>query len=191
LKIKEFGSIIALRASGATERYESVVPEERFRHWKRAGSSGCFIATACYGSMDCMEVSVLRRFRNEHLLTSLVGRIGVKAYCIVSPPIASWIRERPLVKRAYELGLRVQVGEKDQALELLEKAYKEREVSLWTLKISSKFDPIRDDPRFHDLLRRMNLIDNGNLVELDTKATTLLWLRIYPDNPSNRLEYYC
>ncbi len=48
-----------------------------------------------------------------------------------------------------------------------------------------------DDPRFQDLLRRMNLIENGNLVELDTKAITLLWLRIYPDNPSNRIEYYC
>ena len=49
------------------------------------------------------------------------------------------------------------LGEKDQAFELLEKAYDEHEGTLWILKVSPKFDPLRDDFRFHDLLRRMNL----------------------------------
>jgi serine/threonine-protein kinase len=49
------------------------------------------------------------------------------------------------------------LGEKDQAFELLEKAYDEHEGTLWLLKVSPKFDTLRDDPRFQDLLRRMNL----------------------------------
>ncbi len=49
------------------------------------------------------------------------------------------------------------LGEKDQAFELLEQAYDEHEGTMWILKVSPKFDPLRDDPRFQDLLRRMNL----------------------------------
>jgi len=49
------------------------------------------------------------------------------------------------------------LGEKDQAFEWLEKAYQEREGNLIYLKVDYIWDPLRDDPRFHDLLRRMNL----------------------------------
>ena len=54
--------------------------------------------------------------------------------------------------------IHVALGEKDQAFELLEKAYDEHEGTLWILKVSPKFDPLRSDPRFTDLLRRMNLL---------------------------------
>ena len=46
---------------------------------------------------------------------------------------------------------------KDQALEWLEKAFAERETGLTFLKTWPEWDPVRDDPRFQDLLRRMNL----------------------------------
>ncbi len=49
------------------------------------------------------------------------------------------------------------LGEKDQALEWLEKAFAERETGLTFLKTRPYYDPLRDDPRFQDLLRRMNL----------------------------------
>jgi tetratricopeptide (TPR) repeat protein len=48
------------------------------------------------------------------------------------------------------------LGEKDEAFEWLEKAFEER-ADLRGLKESPDFDPLRDDPRFQDLLRRMNL----------------------------------
>jgi TolB-like protein len=53
--------------------------------------------------------------------------------------------------------IHAQLGEKDQAFEWLEKAYEARSGRLTFLGVSPKFDPLRDDPRFHDLLRRMNL----------------------------------
>ncbi len=49
------------------------------------------------------------------------------------------------------------LGEMDQAFEWLEKAYEERGAALIYLKVSPDWDPLRDDPRFHDLLLRMNL----------------------------------
>jgi tetratricopeptide (TPR) repeat protein len=50
-----------------------------------------------------------------------------------------------------------QLGEKDQAFEQLEKAYEERRFQLTNLNVWPPWDPLRDDPRFQDLLRRMNL----------------------------------
>ena len=50
------------------------------------------------------------------------------------------------------------LGETEQALTWLEKAYEERSgwLGLW-LKVDPKFDSLRDDPRFRDLLRRVGL----------------------------------
>lgn len=49
---------------------------------------GCYIATACYGSYDHPDVRVLRRFRDEHLMTSALGWLFVRFYYKVSPPLA-------------------------------------------------------------------------------------------------------
>ena len=46
-------------------------------------------------------------------------------------------------------------GEKDRALEWLEKAYQDRESGLVHLQVDPDWDILRDAPRFQDLLRRM------------------------------------
>jgi DNA-binding winged helix-turn-helix (wHTH) protein/tetratricopeptide (TPR) repeat protein len=50
-------------------------------------------------------------------------------------------------------------GDKDRVFELLDKAYEERSGLLVYLKVEPIFDSLRDDPRFDDLLRRMDLSD--------------------------------
>ncbi len=50
------------------------------------------------------------------------------------------------------------LGEKDQALEWLEKQYEGREGSIIFLNVWPGYDVLRDDPRFQDLLQRMNLV---------------------------------
>ncbi len=48
------------------------------------------------------------------------------------------------------------LGEKDRAFEWLEKAYKVHEGDMSFLKVDPPLDPLRSDPRFQDLVRRMN-----------------------------------
>ena len=48
---------------------------------------GCYIATAVYGSYDCPELWVLRRFRDQSLLASRLGRFAVAAYYATSPAL--------------------------------------------------------------------------------------------------------
>ena len=51
------------------------------------------------------------------------------------------------------------LGEKDKAFEWLEKSYDDRSIAgvITFVKVDPTFDPLRSDPRFADLLRRMNL----------------------------------
>ena len=50
-----------------------------------------------------------------------------------------------------------QLGEKDQAMFWLEKAYRQRSPMVEFLKESSQFDNLRSDPRFRELLHRVGL----------------------------------
>ena len=47
------------------------------------------------------------------------------------------------------------LGENDLAFELLERMYVERNPGLTLLKAQRFYDPLRSDPRFDDLLRRI------------------------------------
>lgn len=49
--------------------------------------SGCYIATCVYGSYNCTEVYVLRRFRDKSLTKNSIGRLGISAYYKISPCI--------------------------------------------------------------------------------------------------------
>ena len=55
----------------------------------------------------------------------------------------------------------VGLGEKDRAFELLEKAKVERSTLLKYLKMDPRFDSLRSDPRFQDLLRGTGLSDSS------------------------------
>lgn len=71
----------------------------------RDGKDGCYIATSVYGSYDCPEVWVLRRFRDDRLKRTAPGRAFVRSYYAVSPTLVrffggvGWLKEivrRPL-----------------------------------------------------------------------------------------------
>src|SRR5215470_12320086 len=51
----------------------------------------------------------------------------------------------------------VALGDKERAFQWLDKAYSERDWGLVGLRVFPEFDDVRSDPRFSDLLKRMNL----------------------------------
>ena len=52
--------------------------------------SGCYIATAVYGSYDCPEAWTLRRYRDNVLDNSWYGRLFIKCYYAISPTLVKW-----------------------------------------------------------------------------------------------------
>ena len=70
--------------------------------------------------------------------------------------LADTAKERYTPALAFAM-VHVGLGENDQALNWLEKAHEERFNRLAYLKHEPVWDPLRSDPRFVDLLRRINL----------------------------------
>ena len=62
------------------------------------GGGGCFIATAAFGSILEPQVKTLRQFRDRFLLTNGPGRLFVRLYYSLSPPIADYIAESDLLR---------------------------------------------------------------------------------------------
>lgn len=67
--------------------------------------TGCFIATAAYGTPMAEEIKILRDFRDEYLLTNPLGQGLVDVYYTISPPIADFITDHPSLKPIVRAGL--------------------------------------------------------------------------------------
>jgi hypothetical protein len=52
---------------------------------KKPKKEGCYIATAVYGTYDCPNLWVLRRFRDNYLSKKLLGKLFIKVYYKISP----------------------------------------------------------------------------------------------------------
>jgi len=69
------------------------------------GGGGCFIASAAYGSGMAKEVNVLKKVRDEYLLTNELGRGFVSAYYRYSPRLADWVAKHPTIRKIVRVGL--------------------------------------------------------------------------------------
>ena len=67
--------------------------------------------------------------------------------------------DRQYVPPTCPAGIYARLGEIDTAIKLLEEAYEKHDVIMVWLKVRHHFDPLRGDPRFEELLRRMNFPD--------------------------------
>src|SRR5207237_10870285 len=79
-------------------------------------------------------------------------------------------------------GVNVSLGEKEQALALLERAYAEGDFRLSGLKTDPDWDRLRSHPRFQRLLRQVNL---------ERGSRTALAPRQRPPNPALSLRALC
>jgi hypothetical protein len=74
------------------------------------GGSGCFIATAAFGSYFDPYVKILRDFRDIFLLTNSAGKAFVDFYYRTSPPVAQFIAKNEFLKGVVRISLMPAVG---------------------------------------------------------------------------------
>lgn len=65
-------------------------------------SGGCYIATAVYGSYDCPEVWVLRRYRDFCLAKTARGRAFIKVYYAISPTIVKMFGNNAFIRSVWK-----------------------------------------------------------------------------------------
>lgn len=85
--------------------------EDRVRAWSaqelaKLKSPSCFIATAAYDDAFAPEVIALRTFRDTVLTRSLLGRVFVRGYYLVSPPLAALVSRSATRRRFVRIVLR-------------------------------------------------------------------------------------
>ncbi|WP_143223863.1 tetratricopeptide repeat protein [Acinetobacter sp. ANC 3903] len=68
--------------------------------------NGCFIATAAFGTPMAYEVNELRLFRDTWLMQKKSGRLFIKTYYTLSPNVANFVSEKPILKKMIRVGLK-------------------------------------------------------------------------------------
>lgn len=80
--------------------------DDRFRNirsdaGKKRGprdNDNCFIATAAFRSPMAQELNILRKWRDQELLSTYIGRAFVRIYYSISPPIANIIEKSDSIR---------------------------------------------------------------------------------------------
>lgn len=70
--------------------------------YKIPSTSGCYVATAVYGSYDCPEVWTLRRFRDNTLAVTWYGRAFIHTYYTISPTLVKWLGHKKWFKKIWK-----------------------------------------------------------------------------------------
>ncbi len=97
---------------------------------------------------------------STNVIASLGHAYAVGGHEIEAQKIIEELKDR--AKRGYVSSYQIALvyiglGHKDQAIEWLENAYQERSTLLGYLKMDPRFDSLRSDPRFAELVRRVGL----------------------------------
>ena len=64
--------------------------------------SGCYVATAVYGSYDCPQVWTLRRYRDYVLAETWYGRAFIHTYYAISPTLVKWFGKTRWFKKLWK-----------------------------------------------------------------------------------------
>ena len=129
-------SPVAHQRLGSAYEQKGMFPEAIAEFQKAVdGSNRIQLAVACLAHAFALAG---KRVEAEKLLAELRERSGreyVSSYLIAEIYVA--------------------LGEKEAAFKLLDQAYDERSIDLVLAKVDPRLDPLRDDPRFRELLKRV------------------------------------
>lgn len=153
-----FVCLFARRYDQAIEQFEKTLELDPNSAQAQTGSGLAYLGKA-------MHQPAIAAFRKAEQLSrgALVAYLGDAYAAAGYPDEARRILEQleELSKQRYVSPFLVgrihtALGKKDEALRWLETAYRERDAWMVLLKTDPRLDDLRPDPRFKDLLRRMN-----------------------------------
>ncbi|MEW6209126.1 MAG: protein kinase [Acidobacteriota bacterium] len=119
--------------------------------------------------LDEMMATIQKARQKESAADSqLMAALG-RGYALMGRRREAWMTVEELKKRSkrglpdvgayYIAMIYAALGEKDQAFEWLERGYQERTFFMTWLNVDPQIAPLRSDPRFADLVRRVGLPD--------------------------------
>lgn len=76
--------------------------QAKFPTIEKGKSSGCYVATAVYGSYDCPQVWTLRRYRDYTLAETRHGRAFIRTYYAISPTLVKWFGHTEWFKKMWQ-----------------------------------------------------------------------------------------
>jgi serine/threonine protein kinase/Tfp pilus assembly protein PilF len=103
------------------------------------------------------EVRVTGDSTNIFLLACVDAVTGRRKEALALYDKLKEISNRKFVATSYFVFIEIYLGNKDKAFKLLERAVEEKDPYMINLKVEPKFDPIRSDPRFANLLKEVHL----------------------------------
>ncbi len=101
---------------------------------------------------------LVRPFRSARLGSRPRSPLSWRTRALSFPCVARRTTHRIPLPVRDAASLYCRLGETNQALEWLQKAYQERSPRMEELKEEPAFDNLRSDPRFGDFLRRVGLL---------------------------------
>jgi tetratricopeptide (TPR) repeat protein len=129
------------------------------------GLKDCYVAKKMYTKLIDLVEERIREEGNNPAQLANISAIR-KAYQ-KGGETEFWKKVLEVSKKEWENGngsmediavIYAKLGEKDKSFEWLERGYQEHRPWLNSMKTNPKWDNLRSDPRFNDLLRRMNLL---------------------------------
>ncbi len=106
------GAKIDVKNTGGIDLYNKDTDYEiarmikaKFPNAKRGAApaeSGCYVATAVYGSYDCPQVWTLRRYRDYTLAETWYGRAFIHTYYAISPTLVKWFGNTEWFKKMWK-----------------------------------------------------------------------------------------
>lgn len=148
-----------------------------------------------YGCLGLTQIALgrleeaIESFREADRLTGSVFPLA-QAFLGYALGLAGRVHEaRALLSQLYETRLQryvppaylavaeIGLGEIERAFAALEDAYSAKDGTLLFLRILPVFEPLRNDPRFEHLCRRLALPDPGAVARAKTDAETQTWDR--------------
>lgn len=84
------------------QAYREMQEQQAAQAQNTNSGGGCYVATCVYGSYDCPEVWTLRRFRDDMLASTWLGRAFIRVYYAISPTLVKWFGDQGWFKKLWK-----------------------------------------------------------------------------------------